>query len=321
MITEFIRKLPKPVEFGLVILFCCWWALFASFKEIASRLSNTPKPAEQHITGIGVQLGERDNKVIIVQVLPHTPAADVGLSGGTVIQKIDGMATQGKQLTDCAAMIRGEAGGKVTLELVDNSTHKTNVVELARATVQGRAPPISTAMSTLIVAGLELFGLAVMFWLARVRGWPLETWGFRPSWKLTGAGVLLFVGMALLIMGVAAIANAIHPGIVHRYAVSYVSWTAVAIFSVINGVFEETLESGYFIQSLEKYGMWTAVLASACFRTFLHAYHGAAALIVIFPIGLIFGFIYWRWRRLWPLFVAHMIFDFVAFAPQFHAAR
>jgi membrane protease YdiL (CAAX protease family) len=75
------------------------------------------------------------------------------------------------------------------------------------------------------------------------------------------------------------------------------------------------LESGYFIQSLQRYGVWSAVLASACFRAFLHACHGITALIIIFPFELVFGFIYWRWRRLWPLFVAHVLFDLAADFP------
>ena len=29
-------------------------------------------------------------------------------------------------------------------------------------------------------------------------------------------------------------------------------------------------------------------------------------------VGLIFGFAYWRWRQLWPLFIAHAIMDFYA---------
>jgi hypothetical protein len=91
----------------------------------------------------------------------------------------------------------------------------------------------------------------------------------------------------------------------------------VVLFAIINAVFEETLESGYFIQSLQRYGMWSAVLASAFFRSFLHAYHGLAAIIIIFPFGLVFGFIYWKWRRLWPLFIAHVLFDLIAYFPGY----
>jgi hypothetical protein len=36
----------------------------------------------------------------------------------------------------------------------------------------------------------------------------------------------------------------------------------------------------------------------------------------ILPIGLLFGFVYWKWRRLWPLFIAHALFDVFAFIPR-----
>jgi membrane protease YdiL (CAAX protease family) len=154
-----------------------------------------------------------------------------------------------------------------------------------------------------------------MFWIARIRRWPLKAWGFRPSWKLTGAGILLWLVVMMVIAGVGALANSISPGIVHKHSISDFSLPVLILFAITNAVFEETLESGYFIQSLQRYGMWSAVLASACFRAFLHAYHGFAALIIIFPLGLVFAFIYWKWRRLWPLYVAHVLFDLAAYFP------
>jgi uncharacterized protein len=320
MITAIIRKMPQPAEFCLVVLACFWWGLYGSFVDIAKFLSNTPNPPQAHYTGIGVELGQKNNKIIIVQVLPDTPAAEAGLSSGTVVRKIDGTPTDGKPPQQCVELARGPAGSKVKFELVDPTRNQTNTVELTRGTVQGAPPPVATVENTIIRAGLELFGLAVMFWMARVRGWPLGAWGFQPSWKLTGAGVLLCLVMTLAMIGLAAFANGIFPGTVRHYAVSYVSWTAVALFSALNGVFEETVETGYFIQSLQRYGVWIAVLASACFRALLHAYHGLTALIIIFPFGLVFGFVYWRWRRLWPLFVAHILFDVFAYIHEYHAA-
>jgi membrane protease YdiL (CAAX protease family) len=55
-------------------------------------------------------------------------------------------------------------------------------------------------------------------------------------------------------------------------------------------------------------------------RAVLHAHLGVNAIVVVFPIGLIFGFVYWRWRQLWPLVVAHALFDLYALFPRAHAA-
>ncbi len=315
MITALLRKLPAPAEFCLVVVVCAWWAIYASIAAIANHSWSSTQGAQEAITGIGVELGEKDHKVIVRQIVPNTPAAKAGLSAGLVIQKIDGATTDGKSLKDCGDMVRGPAGSRVRLELVDVMHNKTNAVELARGRIEGAPKPHATDRSALTVALFELFGLAITFWIARIRSWPLGAWGFRPSWRLAGAGVLLWLVMALVIGAIAASANALFTVTVHKHSVSDLSLPVLLLLGVVNPVWEETLEVGYFVQSLQRYGMWRAVLASAFFRAFLHAYHGITALIVIFPLGLIFGLVYWKWRRLWPLFIAHALFDVFAFFP------
>jgi membrane protease YdiL (CAAX protease family) len=315
MISRLIRKLPAPAEFCLVVLACFWWAIYASIRVIASHASSASTQVQQPVTGIGVELGAKDGKIIIVQTVPNSPAASAGLSRGWIVQKVDGISTDGKSPDDCGDMVRGPAGTALKLEVVDPAHDTTNTVALTRAAIQGTTRPHATDRSALTVAIFELFGLAVTFWIARTRRWPLETWGLRPSWKLTGAGVVLFLVMTVAIWAIAASVNALSPAMVHKHSVSDLSLPVVIFFATINAATEEILETGYFIQSLQRYGMWSAVLASALFRTFLHAFHGVTALVIIFPVGLVFGFIYWRWRRLWPLFIAHVLFDVFAFFP------
>jgi membrane protease YdiL (CAAX protease family) len=121
----------------------------------------------------------------------------------------------------------------------------------------------------------------------------------------------------LVLAAIIPLANVISPGVVHhRHSVSQLSLFVLVTFAVINPVFEEIIEAGYFVQSLQRFGMWSAVLASAFFRAFLHAYQGIDAVVLIIPLGLIFGFAYWKWRRLWPLFIAHVLFDFTAYIPR-----
>src|SRR5882724_2986633 len=128
MISTIIRKLPAPVEFCLVVFVCFWWAIYASIVAIANHSWSTTSRAQAVFTGIGVELDAKDQKVIIRQVVPNAPAAKAGLSGGLVIQRIDGTTTDGKSLKDCGDMMRGPAGSKVALELVDMTSNKTNTV-------------------------------------------------------------------------------------------------------------------------------------------------------------------------------------------------
>ena len=92
--------------------------------------------AQEHVTGIGIDLGIHHQRMEIIHVLTNTPASKAGLSAGLVVQKIDGVTTEGKSLFDCAKMIRGVAGSKVVLELVDTTHSQTNTVELIRAEIK-----------------------------------------------------------------------------------------------------------------------------------------------------------------------------------------
>ena len=172
---------------------------------------------------------------------------------------------------------------------------------------------------TLVI--LELSSLAVTFWIARIRGWSFRSLDLHPAWRSTGTGILLCIAIASVRYVSAVLTNAVFPGAVHLLPVpSHVSLPLLILTLAINPVFEEMIETAYFVRSLERYGMWGAVLASALFRAFLHAHLGANAVVVVFPIGLIFGFAYWRWRQLWPLVVAHALFDLYALLPRSYAA-
>jgi membrane protease YdiL (CAAX protease family) len=318
LIKSLIRKLPGPAEFCLVVGICAWSGIYSSIFSIAHRSWNADIQPPKYYTGIGIELGAKDHKVIITNVLPGTPAAGAGLSRGWIIQKIDGASTEGKTPIDCSRMASGPVGSTVKLELVNAALNQTNTVAVTRGTI----PDLSsrhhiTDQSVLVLMLIEIFGLAVTFWIARARGWQLAAWGFGPSWKYTGAGILLCLISWLAIHGLAKGVDTLLPGLIlQRHPVIQVSLVVLIPFAMVNGVFEEVLESGYFIQSLQRYGAWAAILASAAFRAFLHAYQGINAVIIIFPFGLLFGFVYWKWRRLWPLFVAHFLFDVYAFYPK-----
>ena len=193
------------------------------------------------------------------------------------------------------------------------------VAILSRSRGVGSPDPF-TDRGALTLVILELSSLAVTLWIARIRGWSLRSFDLHPAWRSTGTGILLLIAIVSARYVGAVLTNAIFPGSVHLLPVaSHVSVPMLILTLAINPVFEEMIETGYFVRSLEPYGMWVAVLASALFRAFLHAHLGVNAIVVVFPIGLIFGFVYWRRRQLWPLVVAHVLFDLYALFPRSHA--
>jgi membrane protease YdiL (CAAX protease family) len=47
---------------------------------------------------------------------------------------------------------------------------------------------------------------------------------------------------------------------------------------------------------------------------YYHLQFGINAAVAVFALGMMFGFTYWRWRQLWPLVVAHVLADLLAFS-------
>jgi CubicO group peptidase (beta-lactamase class C family) len=86
------------------------------------------------LVGVGIKLGfDHESRALqITGVVPNSPAFQANLLAGLVVQKIDGIPTSGKGDQVCASLIRGEAGTKVRLELVNPERNETNTVELIR---------------------------------------------------------------------------------------------------------------------------------------------------------------------------------------------
>ena len=158
---------------------------------------------------------------------------------------------------------------------------------------------------------VELVILVPVLWIGRARGWSFANFGFTISWKGTVGGLLLFLIAQAVSSGITLLAQILHPGSA-PYSFGHVAVLAILFISIINPVFEELLETGYFIHSLQRFGMWPAVMASAAFRGLFHLQFGINAALGVFAFGLIFALAYWRWRQLWPLIVAHSLADLLA---------
>jgi membrane protease YdiL (CAAX protease family) len=166
----------------------------------------------------------------------------------------------------------------------------------------------------------ELILFATILWIGTMRGWSIAKFGFRVSWRGTVGAIILFAVAETAMSGVTAGMQILHPE-QSPFAFTRLALLPMILISLINPVFEEVLGTGYFIQSLQSLGMWPAVMASAMFRGAYHLQFGINAAVGIFAWGAIFGFVYWRWRQLWPLVIAHTMADLIAFIyGNYHAA-
>jgi len=161
------------------------------------------------------------------------------------------------------------------------------------------------------LVAIELItGLAAISFL-RLRGWTWSDFGLRVSMPETIAGSFLFVCYTLIGYVMYQIAAAIAGPDFTRFikVETKASVAVVLIVIAVNPLFEELFEVAYNTRALEHDGAGVAITTSVLIRFVCHLYQGPVATVGVLPIGLLFAFVYWRWRRLWPLVVAHGLAD------------
>ena len=139
----------------------------------------------------------------------------------------------------------------------------------------------------------------------------------RPRFDL-GFGTLIALCIGIPGLGLYALARVI--GIntdVHASGLGDHWWTVpVLILSAAeNAVLEEEVMIGFLFTRLRQLG-WNVIAIisfSAIIRGSYHLYQGIGGFIGNLIMGVIFGLIYLRWRRVSPLIVAHTLLDVAAF--------
>jgi membrane protease YdiL (CAAX protease family) len=164
----------------------------------------------------------------------------------------------------------------------------------------------------------EFVQAAFLVWFLHVRGWTLEKVGLRISWRSTGMGWLLLIGTYVVAMGALYVAGLVAPSQFRAGQALYpvpdphVSMQLVFLTSTVNGIFEELFVAGYVITALrETRGVWTAINVSTVLRLLYHLYQGPLGIVIIVPMGVLYGFTYARMRQLWPLIFAHVLIDLI----------
>jgi hypothetical protein len=168
------------------------------------------------------------------------------------------------------------------------------------------------------IVAIEVVCGTLAILLLRARGWKLSQFGLQITMPLTIFGMLLFIGANITIAGLNE-AVRLWSGFDAAAAtepVARASWLAVILLLLIDPLYEETFEVAYNIRATEQDGAAFGITLSAVIRLICHLYQGPIAPLTILPLGLIFAAVYWKWRRVWPLAVAHGVAGYFALAPQ-----
>lgn len=170
----------------------------------------------------------------------------------------------------------------------------------------------------LTILGIELFCGTLALLLLRARGWKLADLGLRITLPHTVGGMVLLFGsnvvIALFLQLVQA-ASRVNLDAVTSFE-PRVTWPVLIALTILNPLYDELLLVAYNVEATRANGAAFAITFSAALRFLCSLEQGPIATATILPLGLIFAFVYWRWRAVWPLIVAHAVMDFVGMLPS-----
>ncbi|HEX3207515.1 MAG TPA: CPBP family intramembrane glutamic endopeptidase [Propionibacteriaceae bacterium] len=173
----------------------------------------------------------------------------------------------------------------------------------------------------LVGIGIGLMPVLLALYLLSLTDPPAgRTIGFdltRPRFDL-GFGFLIAVVIGVPGLGLYALARTVGLNTdVQASGLADHWWTVpVLILSAAqNALLEEVVVIGYLFTRLRQLA-WNAaaiIALSAVIRGSYHLYQGIGGFVGNLIMGVIFGLIYLRWKRVGPLIVAHTLLDITAF--------
>jgi membrane protease YdiL (CAAX protease family) len=168
------------------------------------------------------------------------------------------------------------------------------------------------------IGKLLAWGLLGVYLLYRA-GYRLADIGlsrFRRADAWVGVGLTALIGIPGL--SLYFVARALDLDLTVQPTTLNDTWWRIPVLVVAaaaNAWAEEALVIGYLITRLRQLGMREngSVVAAAVLRGSYHLYQGFGGFIGNFVLGLVFGRIWQRTNRLWPMVVAHTLLDVISF--------
>lgn len=178
---------------------------------------------------------------------------------------------------------------------------------------------IDLGLNLVWVFQLSAWGALAVYLLWR-SGIALRSIGLgRPRWRpdlLGGVGLAALIGVPGLALYQIARLLGMNANV--EPAELYDTWWRIPVLlltALANGWAEEVIVVGYLITRLRQLRVSpvTAIVATSVLRGLYHLYQGFGAGLGNLAMGVVFGYVYLRTGRLWPLIVAHALIDAVAF--------
>ena len=179
----------------------------------------------------------------------------------------------------------------------------------------------------LVDLGLNLAAISQLLAWGALALYLLSRSGFRPAqiglarfrWRpdlLGGVGLAALIGIPGL--GLYVVARVLGLSATVEPSALGDTWWRVPVLvlaAFANAWAEEVVVVGYLVTRLRQFGLsdTKAIVWSSVLRGTYHLYQGFGAGLGNLVMGLVFGYVWRRSGRLWPLIVAHTVIDVVAF--------
>jgi len=163
----------------------------------------------------------------------------------------------------------------------------------------------------------EIIALFIILYILKVRDWRCSDFNLEFTFRIIWTALLIiFVRNIIGSIGykIFELANIVDKTTPNRvqYALK-ANWISLSLIIVINSVYEEFLLIGYFFKRLEKFHPAIVIGLSMLIRISYHTYQGWMSLFIIVPTGLVFGYYYYKYKKLWPLIIAHAFWNLFTF--------
>lgn len=85
-----------------------------------------------NFSGVGMEVGIRDNGITVISPLPNSPAKEAGILSGDRVLQIDGQSTAGMSIDEAVNLIRGPKGSPVKLLVQHERSGESEEITIVR---------------------------------------------------------------------------------------------------------------------------------------------------------------------------------------------
>lgn len=114
-----------------------------------SEAKNFQNTISSSFEGIGAQIEEKDDQIVVVAPIKGSPAEKAGLKPEDKVLSVNGTSLQGKSSTEAVNLIRGKKGTKVELEIARPGMAETMKLSIVRDTI-----PVQTVYGKMLPDGI-----------------------------------------------------------------------------------------------------------------------------------------------------------------------